>query len=270
MAEINKAMAQSNKVMAEIDKAMAHINKAPAQQFKQTLIGYSPLATTSTTLDRNYDAKTLVAEPYTINLYTLSPANDQLTIQGRALTAPFNVNDVIPLGFTCKFNAVAATNTIQIAASEFDGLFNTTNFYLRETLAGGGYAYYDIKTTPFTFIIDSSTPTAEIVDNTTRFAIVFINPSLPKMTDSTPKKEVFSVTMSPNPFDKGFTLQLQSPSKEKVTVTIFDVLGKKISSTDFGYDELPNKVLGTNLSSGVYQAVITQGEYKETIRIIKN
>jgi hypothetical protein len=251
--------------MAQSNKVMAHINKAPAQQFKQTLIGYSPLATTSTTLDRNYDAKTLVAEPYTINLYTLSPANDQLTIQGRVLTTPFNVNDVIPLGFTCKFNAAAATNTIQIAASEFDGLFNTTNFYLRETLAGGGYAYYDIKTTPYEFPI-----TADVIDNTTRFAIVFTNPTLPKMTSNTPKKDVFSVTMSPNPFDKGFTLQLQSPSKEKVTVTIFDLLGKKISSTDFSFEELPNKILGTNLSSGVYQAVITQGEYKETIKIIKN
>jgi hypothetical protein len=240
-------------------------NLTPAQQFKQTLLGYSPLATTSTTLDRNYDAKTLVAEPYTINLYTLSPANDQLTIQGRALTTPFNENDVIPLGFTCKLNTASPTNTIQIATSEFDGLFNTTNFYLRETLVGGGYAYYDIKTTPYEFPI-----TADVIDNTTRFAIVFTNPTFPKMTSNTPKKELFSVTMSPNPFDKGFTLQLQSPVKEKVTVTIFDILGKKISSTDFSFEELPSKVLGTNLSSGVYQAVITQGEYKETIKIIKN
>ena len=37
----------------------------------------------------------------------------------------------------------------------------------------------------------------------------------------------FKVILSPNPFDKGFTLQLESPLRDKVTVTIFDLLGKK-------------------------------------------
>ena len=139
------------------------------QQFKQTLLGFAPDATTASGLDRNYDAKAFVAEPYQINLYTLTTGNTQpLTIQGRQLASPFNVNEVIPLGFTCK---VTGSSTIQIAASEFDGIFATQPFYLRETISPGVFAYYDIAYTPYEFTINSS-----IIDNTTRFAIVFTIP----------------------------------------------------------------------------------------------
>ncbi|MDY0089380.1 MAG: hypothetical protein RBR78_03335 [Flavobacteriaceae bacterium] len=70
---------------------------------------------------------------------------------------------IIPLGFSCKYLGSSGQNTIQIAPSEFDGLFETTDFWLRESLGGGVFAYHDIKTTPFEFII-----TADINDDTER------------------------------------------------------------------------------------------------------
>ena len=142
------------------------------QQFKQTLIGFTPDATTAATLDRKYDARAFVAEPYNINLYTLTTGNTvPLTIQGRQLTTPFNQNEVIPLGYTCKLSG-AGPNTIQIAASEFDGMFANQPFYLRETISTGIYAYYDIAYTPHEFTLNST-----ILDNSTRFAIVFTAPN---------------------------------------------------------------------------------------------
>lgn len=80
----------------------------------------------------------------------------------------------------------------------------------------------------------------------------------------------FVVTLSPNPFDKGFSLQLQSPLKDDVTVTVFDVVGKKLSSENIPFEMLKNTIFDAGLSSGVYQAVITQGAYKEVIKIIKH
>jgi hypothetical protein len=148
---------------------LRNLTAAP-QQFKQTLVGYSPLATTSATLDRNYDAKTLVAEPYTINFYSLSPGGEKLTIQGRSLNTSFNVNDVIPLGYNCKLYG-SVSNTIQLGISEEDGLFDNQEVYLRINTSGV-YSYHNLKAAPYTFTITASMPT----DDTTTFAIVFKTP----------------------------------------------------------------------------------------------
>jgi hypothetical protein len=52
-------------------------------------------------------------------------------------------------------------------------------------------------------------------------------------------------------------------------ITIFDVLGKQLSSETMNIDDLENTTFGNGLVTGVYQAVITQGDYTETIKIIK-
>ena len=130
--------------------------------FKETLVGYAPNATTSATLDRNYDAKAFIVSP-TIDLYSLSPVNqEKLTIQGRALGASFNTDDVIPLGFTCP----AGSNTI--SATDFDGLFGSQMFWLKETI-GSTITYRDIRTSGYTFTTGAS------ITDTTRFQIVFKN-----------------------------------------------------------------------------------------------
>ena len=131
--------------------------------FKETLVGYAPNATTSSTLDRNYDTKSFSTIPL-IDLYSLAPvSNEKLTIQGRALGASFNTDDVIPLGFTCP----AGNNTI--SATDFDGLFNSQMFWLRETV-GSTVTYLNIRTVPYTF-----NATAALTNVTGRFDIVFKN-----------------------------------------------------------------------------------------------
>jgi len=109
-----------------------------------------------------------------------------------------------------------------------------------------------------------------VFNNTTQFALVFDVPAGATILKNAITESTFKVTMSPNPFDKSFSLQFQYPIKDDVTVTIFDVLGKKLSRETITIDELENTIFGTGLASGVYQAVITQGENKETIKIIKN
>ncbi len=133
--------------------------------FKETLLGYAPNATTSATIDRNYDLESYSVSP-TVDINTLAPVSQsKLTIQGRQLTAPFNINDVIPLAITCPIGITA------ISGSDFDGIFDTQYFWLRENIAGN-FTYYDIRTTPYTF-------NAALNNNTTRFQIVFKTPNLP-------------------------------------------------------------------------------------------
>jgi len=154
---------------------------------------------------------------------------------------------------------------MEIATSEYDGLFATTNYYLRITQPDGTYGYHDIKASPYPFTI-----TQDEIDNTTKFALVFEVPAGGTILKTVLPTSKFVVTMSPNPFNKSFSLQLQSPMKDNVTVTIFDVLGKKLNSQTMSIEDLKNAIFGTGLASGIYQAIITQGVYKETIKIIKN
>jgi len=63
---------------------------------------------------------------------------------------------------------------------------------------------------------------------------------------------------------------LQSPLKNDVTIAVFDVLGKQLSNETISIENLKNAIFGTSLASGVYQVVISQGENKEIIKVIKN
>lgn len=142
-------------------------------QFKQTLLGYSTQATTSATIDRLYDAPVFTANP-SVDIYTLwnETSTQKLTIQGRYLGANFNVNEVIPLGFSCP-----ASTEIEIRASDWDGLFDNQVFLLRETVSPGVFLYHDIRNSTFVF-----TTTTAITNNTTRFAIVFTAPNLTQIS----------------------------------------------------------------------------------------
>lgn len=88
----------------------------------------------------------------------------------------FDVNDVIPLGFSC-----AADADIEIRASEWDGLFDSQPFFLRETFntTPVTYSYYDIRQVPHTF-----TTTTAVTDDMTRFQIVFTKPGLTQVVST--------------------------------------------------------------------------------------
>lgn len=235
-------------------------------QFKQTLVGYADNATTGSSLDRDYDSGLLnTSHPTTVNIYTLNPANVPLMIQGRAVSTPFDTSDIIPLGFSCKYLISSQPglneNTIQIAPSEFDGLFETTDFWLRESLEGGGFDYHDIKTTPYEFTIDG-----DVVDDTDRFALVFTNP-LPRQAQ--PKKDTFKVIASPNTFEKSITFEVVSQHNSNITIQIYDLLGKLVEDGEYSFESFKDESFGNKLTTGVYQAVITQGSQKSVQKIIK-
>jgi hypothetical protein len=230
-------------------------------QFKQTLMGYTENATnsnatTTDNLDRDYDFKVFdTSHPTTVNLYSLHPNNTKLIIQGRALAQPFDTSDLIPLGFSCQ-NMGGVNNTIEIRASEFDGLFLTTDFWLRINQGGGVYSYHDIKTTPYTFEIGVG---GDVLEDTTTFAIVFSNP-LPRNAQT--KKEAFKVVASPNTFENSVTFEVITAEQSPINVQIFDLLGKLVEQGDFSVEGIKDHLFGTQLSTGVYQAIITQGNQK--------
>lgn len=125
----------------------------------------------------------------------------------------------------------------------------------------GVFAYHDIKDTPFQFTI-----TADINDDTDRFAIVFTNP-LPRPKQ--PQKDRFNVVAAPNPFEVGVTFEVITQNHAPVKVQLVDLLGKLVEEGEYTVQELQTEQFGKNLSAGVYQAVITQGYHKVVQKIIK-
>jgi N-acetylneuraminic acid mutarotase len=72
----------------------------------------------------------------------------------------------------------------------------------------------------------------------------------------------------PNPSNSAFNFSLKTTSEELVTIQIFDMLGRLVREyKSLSPDDL--MTIGDNLNVGVYVAVVTQGEYRKTVKLSK-
>ncbi len=72
----------------------------------------------------------------------------------------------------------------------------------------------------------------------------------------------------PNPSNSTFNFSLKTTSEELVTIQIFDMMGRLVQE----YKSLsPSDMMtaGDNLNAGVYIAVVTQGEFRKSVKINK-
>jgi N-acetylneuraminic acid mutarotase len=72
----------------------------------------------------------------------------------------------------------------------------------------------------------------------------------------------------PNPSNSTFTFRLQTMNEELLTIQIFDMIGRLVKE----YKSLPPNdmmTVGKDLNAGIYIAVVTQGEVRNTVRITK-
>ena len=60
-----------------------------------------------------------------------------------------------------------------------------------------------------------------------------------------------------------------SDHKSNITIQIYDLLGKLVEDGQYPFENFREQQFGTKLSTGVYQAVITQGSQKSVQKIIK-
>jgi hypothetical protein len=122
--------------------------------FSQTAIAYVTDATQG--LDAEIDGKFI--NDGATELYSLI-AGEKLVIQGRP--APFDSNDIVPLGFKCSI-----TGTYSISLDHFDGLFaEGQDVFLRDFLTGN---IQNLKLGAYSFLSDAGT-----FDN--RFEVVYTN-----------------------------------------------------------------------------------------------
>ncbi len=79
----------------------------------------------------------------------------------------------------------------------------------------------------------------------------------------------FTVVGYPNPYDYQFSLHTEGLSESPVSIKVYDMIGKLIETREINASEMPIQSLGERYSSGVYNVVVTQGDYVKTLRIIK-
>jgi N-acetylneuraminic acid mutarotase len=76
------------------------------------------------------------------------------------------------------------------------------------------------------------------------------------------------LTVYPNPSGSTFNFRLNSASHEPVNIRVFDIMGRMVHE----YSSLsPDEIIsvGDNLNAGVYIAVVTQGEFRKSVKINK-
>ncbi len=83
------------------------------------------------------------------------------------------------------------------------------------------------------------------------------------------KAKSFEVSAYPNPFHTAFNLNLETPSKEEVTIAVYDMMGRQVENQVVNAKEIENISLGQNYSNGIYNVIVKQGKDVKTLRLIK-
>ncbi|MEP7164081.1 MAG: T9SS type A sorting domain-containing protein [Ferruginibacter sp.] len=79
--------------------------------------------------------------------------------------------------------------------------------------------------------------------------------------------DILSVKAYPNPSATDFTLVMTCNSKEKIAVTVTDIMGRKVQQTEFiGKKQYR---FGDDLAPGIYIVQVVQGDQKQSIKLIK-
>ena len=176
----------------------------PTSSIQRIVIGYVPGATFEK--DNMYDAYMLGKSPQ--NFYSLI-GDEMMCIQGRPI--PFNSEDKVRLGVKIP---VADTYTIAIAA--VDGLFSNDDqsIYLEDRELN---IIYDLKQAPYHF---------------TAFAGQYDNRFLLRYTNNELATENFQASNDVLVFSEKAELMVKSYSENIASVSVYDVLGRKIFSSD--------------------------------------
>jgi hypothetical protein len=79
----------------------------------------------------------------------------------------------------------------------------------------------------------------------------------------------FEVNAHPNPYADSFNIALLTSSQEHVSVEVYDMIGKLVAHYEFTPIEASTMSIGRNYPSGIYNVVVTQGENRKTLRVVK-
>ncbi|MEN9907616.1 MAG: hypothetical protein RLZZ540_757, partial [Bacteroidota bacterium] len=169
----------------------------------------------------------------------------------------------ITLQLTMTDNGKGTTDLFGITLqSKNGGVWFSSNWNVTKTqeqLLNGGNVY--VSTSGLSQTAKASTSKTENINVVTPAVETVMAEKV--VSEPTP----FDVIAYPNPSNNQFTITLEGGSDEKVSVQVFDFLGKLIKIIEKS-DGQPI-VFGEELPLSVYIAIVTQGDNRKTIKLIK-
>ncbi|MGV3460441.1 MAG: choice-of-anchor Q domain-containing protein [Flavobacterium sp.] len=78
-----------------------------------------------------------------------------------------------------------------------------------------------------------------------------------------------TLTSFPNPYTESFTIEMNTQSQDKISIRVFDMNGRLVENLTTAPDELASQKLGRSLASGIYNVVVTQGDYQKAFKVLK-
>ena len=131
------------------------------------------------------------------------------------------------------------------------------------TPAAAGVMYFKVRMT-------SISPCSATTSTSTAGVAVYAKASGAKsISEAKTSLSNFSVKSYPNPFRESFKLNF-SGSQEKVSLQVYDMLGRKLENKEISSDEANELSIGQNLPSGMYNLRVIQVSNVKTLRVIKN
>jgi hypothetical protein len=88
-------------------------------------------------------------------------------------------------------------------------------------------------------------------------------------TDFLQNVSTFEVIAYPNPYSSEFQVSLSSDTNNPIELQVYDLNGKLLEKRKFDSSKIADEKIGSSYQSGIYIVVVTQGENKKALRVIK-
>jgi hypothetical protein len=176
-----------------------------------------------------------------------------------------NCGAVIPTSRTLVYTAITKSVTqyrfqVTKVSDQSSRTFDTSKFWFSFKVNVPGYTpsvAYSVRVAVMT--AGTWSPFGDACEIT--------SPAIPR-TDGNAELD-FAANVFPNPYTDQFNLLVNTDSNERISYKVYDMLGKLIESDEFEYTALETKEFGRNYPAGVYNIIVSQGEERKTLRIIK-
>jgi hypothetical protein len=199
----------------------------------------------------------------------------------------------LPYSSGCPITTPAfPTSEVRLSQCDYTALSNTESFVVTAVSGATEYRIMMYNTLGYSFSIDRALNTFNLnmfpgliagstysVQVAVRIAGVFgpfgkiCNLTTPgggtrMMTDVKVSNEFLAIAY-PNPFDKGFTLDVKTSAESAIQIRVYDMLGKLVENETIAISELESLQIGANYTSGVYNVIVSQEGNTQTLRVIK-
>ena len=81
--------------------------------------------------------------------------------------------------------------------------------------------------------------------------------------------QLFDLNAFPNPFTTEFSINVTSNSQDQLQVVVYDMVGRQVEQRSASVADLQTVKLGINYPAGVYNIVVSQGDYRKTFLVVK-